>query len=92
MTSFQHFYGYEPHWKNHIVPHYGVFSRFYFDRYVKNITGIATKFSGFKQNFGPPHFGYEQRHNSLEDNAYLQRAGVSPEATKFNGTVPKVTA
>jgi hypothetical protein len=73
MTSFQHFYGYEPHWKNHIVPHYGIFSRFYFDRYAKSIQSLAGKYSGFKQNFGPPHFGYNMRHLPLEHNAFLQR-------------------
>ena len=48
MTSFQHYYGYEPHWKNHMVPHYGVFSRFYFDRFCKSATSVAGKYTGFK--------------------------------------------
>ena len=35
-TSFQHYYDYEPHWKNHVVPHYGAFSKFYFGRMLKS--------------------------------------------------------
>jgi hypothetical protein len=91
MTSFQHFYNYEPHWKNHMVPHYGIFSRFYFDRFVKSTTSMAGKYTGFKKNFGPPHFQYNMRHDSLEDNAYLQKHRISPEATKFGGNVPSLT-
>lgn len=85
MTSFQHYYGNEPHWKNHIVPHYGVFSRFYFDRIVKGAVGLAGKYSGFKKNFGPPHFGYNPKFDDLENNEYLNRKGIDPEDTKFKG-------
>ena len=34
-SSFQHYYDYEPHSMNHIVPHYGIFARMYFGRMLK---------------------------------------------------------
>lgn len=90
MTSFQHFYNGEAHPKNHMSPHYGIFSRFYFNRYVKSATTIAGKYTGFKQNFGPPNWNYNPRYDALENNEYLNRHNISPEATKFNGNVPSV--
>lgn len=35
-TSFQHYLDFEPHWKNHVVPHYGIFARTYFGRVLKS--------------------------------------------------------
>ena len=90
MTSFQHYYGYEPHWKNHMVPHYGIFSRFYFDRFVKSATSVAGKYTGFKQSYGPPHWNYNVRHDSLENNAFLNRNRIPVEATKFGANVPSL--
>ena len=85
MTSFQHYYGHEPHWKNHIVPHYGIFSRFYFDRYVKQAQSLSGKYTGFKQNAGPPHYHYNARYDALEDNEFLNSNNIPVEDAMFNG-------
>jgi len=90
MTSFQHYYNFEPHWKNHMIPHYGIFSRIYFDRFAKSATGLAGKYSGFKKNFGAPHYHYNVRWESVENNAYLNQHNIPVEATKFGGNVPSL--
>lgn len=48
MTSFQHFYNGEPHPKNHLAPHYGLFSRIYFNRYQASAVKLANQYSNFK--------------------------------------------
>lgn len=35
-TSFEHLYDYEPGTFNHVVPHYGLFARWYFGRVIKS--------------------------------------------------------
>lgn len=85
MTSFSHFYNHEPHPRNHFCPHFGLFSRFYFDRYKKIVSSGADKFAGFKQNFGPPHYQYNPRFDALEHNEYLNRHRISPDETRFQG-------
>ena len=71
-TSFQHLYDFEPHWKNHFVPHYGVFSRIYFGRMLKSTQGVCEKYASFKKNHGPPHYHYNARYDAPEHNQYLQ--------------------
>lgn len=85
MTSFAHFYNNEPHPKNHMVPHYGLFSKLYFSRYCKIAAGLSKKFTGFKKNYGPPFWHYNPRYDDLEHNEYLLRNGIDPEVTKFKG-------
>ena len=81
-TSFQHTYDYEPHWKNHIVPHYGAFSRAYFGRMLKSCAGAVEKYSSFKKNHGPPHYHYNARYDPAEHNSYLQRKGIPASALR----------
>ena len=90
MTSFQHFYNGEPHWKNHLAPHYGIFSRFYFNRYTKTAVKLAGKYTGFKQNSGPPHYSWNPRYDALENNEYLNRHKINPDAARFGGEVNAV--
>ena len=71
-TSFQHLYDFEPHWKNHFVPHYGAFSRAYFGRMLKSTQGACEKYASFKKNHGPPHYHYNARYDAPEHNQYLQ--------------------
>ncbi len=85
MTSFAHFYNQEPHPRNHMIPHYGLFSRLYFMRYKKIAAGQAKKYAGFKKNYGPPHWHYNPRYDELEHNEYLNKHGIDPEVTKFKG-------
>jgi hypothetical protein len=82
-SSFQHLHDYEPHARNHFVPHYGLFSRFYFGRMLKGMLGQAEKYSGFKKNHGPPYYHFSPRYTPLEHNDYLQRKGVSLSEVKM---------
>lgn len=75
-TSFRHLHNFEPHPKNHFIPHYGVFSKFYFGRMLASSKSAAVKFSDFKKNHGPPHFRYSARYDPLENNEYLQSKNI----------------
>lgn len=70
-TSFSHLHDFEPAPKNHAVPHYGIFSRLYFDQLHRGLLSSSGKYSGFKKNHGPPHYSYNPRPFELEDNDYL---------------------
>lgn len=85
MTSFSHFYNQEPHPRNHMIPHYGLFSKFYFSWYCKIIASDAKKFTSFKQNSGPPFWNYNPWFDALEHNEYLNWNNIDPELTKFKG-------
>ena len=87
-TSFQHLYDFEPHWKNHVVPHYGIFSRFYFGRLIKGMAGQDEKYSSFKKTYGPPFYQFNPRVAPAEFNPYLQRRGIP--AASVNIFEPKV--
>ena len=51
-----------------LLPHYGVFSRFYFGRMLKSAQGAAEKYASFKKNHGPPYYHYNARYDSPEHN------------------------
>lgn len=68
-----------------MVPHYGVFSRFYFQRYAKIATKLADKYAGFKKSSGPPYWSYDPRYPELEHNEYLNSHNIDPEETKYKG-------
>jgi hypothetical protein len=70
-SSFSHLHDYEAHWKNHIVPHYGAFSKFYFGRMLKSMLSQADTYSSFKKNNGPPYYHFSPRYAPLEHNEYL---------------------
>jgi len=89
-TSFSHLYDYEPTAKNHIVPHYGIFSRFYFGRMLKSMLGADEKYSSFKKTHGPPYFHFNPRYMPLEHNDYLQRKGISLDEVKQFDPQPKI--
>jgi len=76
-TSFAHFHDFEPHAKNHMIPHYGMFSRFYFGRMMKSVQSASEKYSNFKKNNGPPYYQFNSRYAPLEHNDYLIKKGVS---------------
>ncbi|CAI2367828.1 unnamed protein product [Moneuplotes crassus] len=80
-TSFQHYYDFEPHPKNHMSPHHGVFGRLYFKYLLRNLVGTSSKYSGFKQNYGPPYWHFNPRYDEVEHNEYLQRKGLDKKAT-----------
>ena len=90
MTSFQHMYNYEAHAKNHLAPHYGLFSKIYFNRYKKAAIKLAGKYSGFKQNHGPPYWNYNPRLDELKHNEYLNTHNIPIEAAKFGSSTQDV--
>ena len=79
-TSFAHYYDFEPHFKNHMSPHHGVFGRMYFKYLLKNLVGTAGKYTGFKKNYGPPNWHYNPNYDEVEHNEYLNKKGLSAEA------------
>ena len=82
-TSFSHLHNFEPHWKNHVVPTYGAFSRFYFGRMLKSCQGFADKYNSFKKNHGPPAWHYNPRYLPLEHNEYLQKNNVDLDRVRM---------
>ena len=62
---------------NHVVPHYGIFSRFYFGRMLKSQQGADEKYTSFKKTHGPPYYHFNPRYMPLEHNDYLQKKGVN---------------
>lgn len=77
-TSFTHLYGHEPHAMNHLIPHHGIFGRLHFKQMCRSMVGVAGKYTGFKKNYGPPHWQYNPRYDDVEHNEYLEKKGVSP--------------
>jgi hypothetical protein len=82
-SCFAHLHDYEPHTRNHWIPHYGIFSRIYFSRILKTMQGTADKYTSFKKNSGPPHWNYNPRYSPLEHNDYLKQKGLSLADVKF---------
>jgi len=76
-TSFSHLHDYEPAPLNHIVPHYGIFSKFYCGRMIKSCLNQGVKYSSFKKNHGPPFYSFNPRYMPVEHNDYLKHKGVS---------------
>ena len=66
-----------------MVPHYGIFSRYYFGRMMKSNLAQGVKYSSFKKNVGPPHYQFNPRYVPLEHNEYLQNKGVGLDEVKM---------
>lgn len=81
-TSFQHYLDFEPAAKNHMVPHYGVFSKFYFGRMLKSTMGQDEKYSSFKKTHGPPYYQFNARYGPLEHESFLAKRGVPPSSLR----------
>ena len=79
-TSFQHYYDQEPHSMNHAVPHHGVFGMLHFKYLLRNLVGTASKYSGFKKNYGPPNWQYNPRYDEVDHNEYLEKKGLTAAA------------
>jgi hypothetical protein len=58
------------------VPHYGIFSRFYFGRMLKSTQGQDEKYSSFKKNFGPPFYHFNPRVAPVDHDPFLARRGI----------------
>jgi len=82
-SSFSHRYDFEPTAKNHIVPHYGIFSRIYMGRMIKSMASQAEKYAGFKKNSGPPYYQFAKRFVPLEHNDYLVQHAVDVNSLRL---------
>jgi len=82
-SSFQHYLDFEPAPKNHMVPHYGIFSRFYFGRLMKSSVGSAEKYSSFKKTSGPPYYHFNPRFGPVEHDPFLARRGIPAGSTRL---------
>lgn len=80
-TQFAHNHDFEPHMDNHIIPHHGIFSKFWFEqRMLKNSVNSDKNYSSFTKDQGPPHRHYCQEFDELEHNEYLTSKGVAWES------------
>lgn len=75
-AGFSHLHDFEPAPTNDSVPHYGVFSKFYFNYMMSNQQGMGAKYTAFSKTQGPPHWHYPARYDELEHNEYLQQKGI----------------
>jgi hypothetical protein len=82
-SNFQHLHDYEPHSMNHAIPHYGLFSRWYFGRMMKGQMAMGEKFSNFKQSHGPPYYNFNPRYVPLEHNDYLKSRQIPLEEVRM---------
>lgn len=81
-TSFTHMHDYEPNTWNHWVPHYGIFSRFYFGRMLKTHLNNIDKYTSFHKDHGPPFKHFPAEYDALEHNEYLQQRAIAPETVR----------
>jgi hypothetical protein len=81
-SCFQHTWDYEAAPKNHWVPNYGLFAKWYFGRQMNANLGCGTAYSSFKKDHGPPHKHYSALYDPLDKNEYLMSKGVNIEALR----------
>jgi hypothetical protein len=77
---------------NHYVPHYGVFSKFYFGRMMKSSLAAGTNYSGFKKHHGPPYGYFSAEYDNLEHNEYLISKGIKPEEVRHPAANARIEA
>lgn len=82
-SSFEHLYDYEPTATNHMIPHYGLFSRWYFGRVIKTQMQQGEKLTSFKKNHGPPYWQFDARYSPVEKNEFLQRRQIPVSEVKM---------
>lgn len=88
-SSFQHLHDFEAHPMNHYVPHYGVFSRFYFGRVMKGQQQEGEKYGNFKKTHGPPHYNRPASYDPLDCNEFLTERGIGLEEVCHPNAMPK---
>ena len=75
-SSFSHLHGFEPAPKNHAVPHYGIFSRIYFDWMLGSGKSADVAYSSQDKNHGPPNKHWAATYDELEHNDYLKQKNI----------------
>lgn len=89
-TAFSHLHDFEPAPRNHMVPHYGIFSRMYFGRQIKTSQKEAEAFSDGKKNHGPPHFHYAASFDELEHSELLAAKGLTPDEVRHSNALNRI--
>ena len=78
-TSFSHFYNYEPHTFNNVVPKHGILSQLYFTQLQRSLVSFGTKYSGMKKNAGPPYYRAAKPWPPIDaNNDYKRFKSLSP--------------
>jgi len=91
-TAFSHLHDYEPAPRNHMVPHYGIFSNIYFSRQIASSMAQAKKFSDSTKNHGPPHYRYAATYDDLEHNELLKLKGIDAEEVRHPNAQARIDA
>jgi len=91
-SCFQHLHDFEPAPRNHWVPHYGVFSKFYFGRMMKSSLAAGSSYAGFKKHHGPPYEKWSAEYDALEHNEYLISKGIKPEEVRHPAAQARLEA
>ena len=89
-TAFSHLHDFEPAPKNHMVPHYGIFSRYYFGKQISSSAKEAAAYSDGAKNHGPPHFHYSALHDDLDHNELLAAKGISADEVRHTNAHARI--
>ena len=91
-SSFAHLHDYEAAPMNHYVPHYGIFSQFYFGRMMANQLSSANAYGGIKKDHGPPYGKFSAEYDELEHNEYLKANQVPLEEVRHPAATARKNA
>lgn len=86
-SNFQHLHDFEPAPLNHVIPHYGIFSRWYFGRMMKSQMKQGEAYGSFKKDHGPPYGHFSAEYDELEHNQYLKTKGVNASDLKMHESI-----
>lgn len=79
MTSFSHLHDFEAAPYNHIVPHWGIFSKWYLGRVTKSEVKVADNSGSYNKNQGPPYYRWSAEYDELEHNTLVKEKGLTKE-------------
>lgn len=75
-SSFQHTHDFTPAPKNHMVPHYGIFAKAYFEYMNASCKSADVGYASIKKNHGPPYNHFPATYDELENNEYLKAKNI----------------
>merc|ERR1712160_138108 len=89
-TAFSHLHDFQPAPRNHMVPHFGIFSRYYFGKQIGSSAKESEAYSDGKKNHGPPNFHYSANYDDLEHSEILAAKGVTPEEVRHPNALNRI--
>jgi len=89
-TAFSHLHDFAPAPRNHMVPHFGIFSRYYFGKQIGSSAKESEAYSDGKKNHGPPNFHYSANYDDLEHSEILAAKGVTPEEVRHPNALNRI--